>query len=367
MKRIFRRFRDDRFALTTLQNPNIEVRTYAELVQAAQQERENQPGAAQVAATQPLAAPDAPDPIPTTEIRVNDASTAPDPDSANPDSTSEDAQQILESLVAGVVAAGSSLPSLPSLSSDDDELAAPPTPKPRHKTKKRPKSKSRRKPKPSQHPALARALAFLSTTDNNDATAPQDDQPDEIQDPEQDESHEPTPLERHTRKCSICNHPHREYIEEAFLQWRSPDTIKSSWDISSRTTIYHHAHAFNLFALRNRNLQLVLGNIIENADNRHFTAREILDAIRVLAHVNEGGRWVHPTSKSEVIYSMQRLPAVAGLPAGQASLPAAQAGLPAVPGLPAKEGLPAAAGLPTGHVGEPILIATQLLNTDAND
>jgi hypothetical protein len=33
MKRFFqRKFRDDRFALTTLQNPDIAVRTYAELV-----------------------------------------------------------------------------------------------------------------------------------------------------------------------------------------------------------------------------------------------------------------------------------------------------------------------------------------------
>jgi hypothetical protein len=48
--RRFRKFRDDRFALTTLQNPNIEVRTYAQLVQAAEQEREWQARAAQYAA-----------------------------------------------------------------------------------------------------------------------------------------------------------------------------------------------------------------------------------------------------------------------------------------------------------------------------
>jgi hypothetical protein len=41
--RLFRRFSDDRFAPTTLQNPTIEARTYAELVQAARQKRENRP------------------------------------------------------------------------------------------------------------------------------------------------------------------------------------------------------------------------------------------------------------------------------------------------------------------------------------
>jgi hypothetical protein len=340
MKRIFQRFRDDRFALTTLQNPTCEVRTYAELVQAAQpllaQPLLAVQGPAQVAATQPLAAPPDPDSLPTTAFCVNDASTEPGPaptalapaNSANPDST------------------------------DNDGPTAPPSPKPRRKSRTKTKSKSRRKPRPRQHPALARALAFLSTTANNDASAPPDDQSAEAQEPEEDESTEPTPLERHTRKCSICNHPGREYIEEAFLQWRSPDTIARCWNISSRTTIYHHAHAFNLFALRNRNLQFALGNIIEEADNRGFTAREILHAISVLAHVNEEGRWVDPTSKSEVVYSTQRLPRAAALPAGQPSLPAV-ASLPAVEGLAAVEALPAAA--------EPILITTQLLNTDAND
>jgi hypothetical protein len=153
MERFFQYFRDDRFALTTLQNPNLEVRTYAPLVQAAQEEREWQARAAQYAAPQPLATPAAPDSIPSAAFPENVASTAPDPDptalepldsahpdsaspdSANPDSPSpgssnEAAQQILDSLVAVVIAAGSSLPSS---SSDDKELTTPPTTKPRRK------------------------------------------------------------------------------------------------------------------------------------------------------------------------------------------------------------------------------------------
>src|ERR1700723_2528190 len=96
MKRYFQRYRDDRFALTTLRNPDREVRTYAELVQAAQQEREWQP-AARIPATQPLATPAAPDSIPTTAFPENVASAPPEPapappvpansDAKNPDST----------------------------------------------------------------------------------------------------------------------------------------------------------------------------------------------------------------------------------------------------------------------------------------
>jgi hypothetical protein len=40
----------------------------------------------------------------------------------------------------------------------------------------------------------------------------------------------------------------------------------------------------------------------------------MLNAVRALAHLNENGRWVSPTSKSGIVYSMQRLPAVAGQP-----------------------------------------------------
>jgi hypothetical protein len=180
--RRFPKFRDPRFALTTLQNPDIEVRTYAQLVQAAQQEREWQARAAQYAAPQPHATPAAPDSIPSVQFPINVGSTAPDPDptalapfdsphpdSASPDSTNPDspspgssneaAQQILDSLVADVVTAGSSLPS----SADDKELTAPPTPKPRRK----PKSKSRRKSNrgtclPAAQPALPAHTNVLS-------------------------------------------------------------------------------------------------------------------------------------------------------------------------------------------------------------
>src|SRR5271156_6082539 len=319
MKRYFQRYRDDRFALTTLQNPNLEVRTYAELVQAAQQEREWQPTALGIPETQPPATPAAPDSIPSAAFCENVASAPPEPapaapaplDSANsdagnpdftsPNSTNDDAQQILESLVADVATAGTALPSLPSSPSSDDELSAPSTPKPSHKTKKRPKTKSRRKYK--------------------------------------DESHEPTFLERHSRKCSICRHPQRQQIDESFLHWRSPATIMHCFGIENETTIYHHAHAFNFFALRNRNLQSAPSNIVEDIDRHSFTGAEMLDAVRALAHLTADGRWIHPTSKSEVMYSIQRLPAGAGLPAAQ-------------------PGLSAGACLPNRQANEPILIAS---------
>jgi hypothetical protein len=109
------------------------------------------------------------------------------------------------------------------------------------------------------------------------------------------------------------------------------------WGVKSEITIYHHAHAFKLFALRNRSLQSALGNIVEQADTHHFTGSEILHAVRTLAHMSDDGRWISPTSRSEDIYSTQRLPA-------------AQAALPSCPNT------------------QPILIASRpVLENDAND
>ena len=83
MKRYFQRLPDPRFALTTLQNPNIEVRACAQLVQAAQpfmaQPLLAVQDAAKFSPPQPLATPAAPDSVPTTAFAENVASTAPAP------------------------------------------------------------------------------------------------------------------------------------------------------------------------------------------------------------------------------------------------------------------------------------------------
>src|ERR1700675_3044513 len=102
MKRCFRRFHDDRFALTTLQNPTIEVRTYAELVQAAQQERENQPAPAPIPAAIPApisAAPPPPEPAaPCALDSISAALESTNADLANPDSRIEAVRQLAASL-----------------------------------------------------------------------------------------------------------------------------------------------------------------------------------------------------------------------------------------------------------------------------
>ena len=110
-------------------------------------------------------------------------------------------------------------------------------------------------------------------------------------------------LARHQRLCEVCKHPACFLIQEAFLQWTSPEVIMRKYGLKSRATIYHHAHAFQLFAQRDRTLRFALGHIIEQADRVNVTARDVIHAAYTYAHVNDDGLWVQPASKSEVVVS----------------------------------------------------------------
>ena len=107
-------------------------------------------------------------------------------------------------------------------------------------------------------------------------------------------SHSPLDLSRHERRCSICQHPEREAIEEAFLHWRSVSEIRLEFKLPERATVYRHAHAFNLFPQRSRNLRFALGLIIEEAELVRPTAEGIVSAIRAYTRLTDAGEWVEP-------------------------------------------------------------------------
>jgi hypothetical protein len=140
-------------------------------------------------------------------------------------------------------------------------------------------------------------------------------------------------LAHHKRHCEICNHPACQFIQEAFLQWISPDTIMKKYDLKSRATIYHHAHAFKLFELRDSTLRFALGHIVEQADRVSVTARDVIQAVYTYAHVNDQGLWMQPESRSEVVVSRNE----PGEPVpASASLPNSNSALPRLPAKPAK-------------------------------
>jgi hypothetical protein len=127
-------------------------------------------------------------------------------------------------------------------------------------------------------------------------------------------------LARHQRLCEVCKHPACFLIQEAFLQWTSPEVIMKKYGLKSRATIYNHAHAFQLFARRDRTLRFALGHIIEQADRVNVTARDIIQAVYTYAHVNDDGLWVQPASKSEIVVSKNE-PTASPLESSQALAP----------------------------------------------
>jgi hypothetical protein len=100
-------------------------------------------------------------------------------------------------------------------------------------------------------------------------------------------------LSHHQRRCSICRHPDREAIEEAFLQWRRVRNIDLDFKPEGGlTAIYRHARAFNLFKQRNLGLRSALEFVIERAENVMPTAEGLVKAIRAYTRINDQGEWI---------------------------------------------------------------------------
>jgi hypothetical protein len=102
-------------------------------------------------------------------------------------------------------------------------------------------------------------------------------------------------LTSHEARCTVCSHPERDAIEEEFLHWTNCWDIAREYDINRRA-IYRHAHAFHLFAVRNRKLHYALGYLVEEVDRVKPTADAVVRAVHALARINEDGQWIDPPS-----------------------------------------------------------------------
>jgi hypothetical protein len=101
-------------------------------------------------------------------------------------------------------------------------------------------------------------------------------------------------LSYHSRKCSICRHPQRAEIEQAFLDWDCLSSITAEYHLPGRAALYRHARAVGLFARRNRGLRGALARIIEKASEVEPDALSIVRAIEVFARINDDGEWIAP-------------------------------------------------------------------------
>jgi hypothetical protein len=150
----------------------------------------------------------------------------------------------------------------------DEEPAAP---------QSRPKPRKRPKRKPRPIPTLKQLTVRSS------APRPQS----------QPKTQAEIDLSHHKRRCSICHHPDRDAIEEAFLQWRRVRNIDSDFKPDGGpTAIYRHARAFNLFKQRNLHLRTALEFVIERAENVVPTAEGLVKAIHAYTRINDQGEWI---------------------------------------------------------------------------
>lgn len=118
----------------------------------------------------------------------------------------------------------------------------------------------------------------------------------------------PVSTGRHEHRCTICAHQHRAEIEEAFVDWSSPSTLKKLYGVS-RDAIYRHAHAFGLMEQRRRNLRAALERIIEIAGDVSVNAAAVVGAVGVYARINSRGQWVerHETVTLDALFERMSL------------------------------------------------------------
>jgi hypothetical protein len=113
-------------------------------------------------------------------------------------------------------------------------------------------------------------------------------------------------LSHHERHCTICHHPERDSIEEAFCQWRKVKFIAREFNATGGpTAIYRHARALNLFKQRNLTLRSSLEFVIEQSECIVPTAEGLVKAIRAYTRINDAGQWIDtPTTHIVQVMAM---------------------------------------------------------------
>lgn len=115
-------------------------------------------------------------------------------------------------------------------------------------------------------------------------------------------------LIHHGARCTICNHPQREAIDEAFLHWQRPTAIAHEFQLRDRRIIYRHVHALGLFHERAQKSRRSLEFIMEQAESVTPTADDIIRAVRAHSCLGEDGRWAEPTRRVIVTHKYVNRP-----------------------------------------------------------
>ena len=96
---------------------------------------------------------------------------------------------------------------------------------------------------------------------------------------------------RHSAQCAFCQHPHREDIEQQWIDWGNTSRLAEEYGLS-RDGLYRHCHALHLFKKRQRNIRKALERMIEHAESVEVTASAVVSAIQAYAKINANGQWI---------------------------------------------------------------------------
>ncbi len=119
----------------------------------------------------------------------------------------------------------------------------------------------------------------------------------------------------HSGKCSICNHPERDLIEAAFLNWQPAERIVADFNLPARSTIYRHAKAADLLDQRRKNFRGALDQIIEHAGRVPATASSIISAIELSYRLS--GADIAPLKRFETTHIYVHEPSPASVASGE--------------------------------------------------
>jgi hypothetical protein len=110
-------------------------------------------------------------------------------------------------------------------------------------------------------------------------------------------AHSRTSKSRHARRCTVCHHEDRPEIEDDFLHWRASTEIAAEYNLPDRRAVYRHARATGLYRRRMKNMRVACSYIAEHADRVTPNAKNVLDAIRACALIDDNGKWHEPTRR----------------------------------------------------------------------
>jgi hypothetical protein len=80
-------------------------------------------------------------------------------------------------------------------------------------------------------------------------------------------------------------------IESDFIEWRAPARIARQYKIS-RSTVYRHARALDLFPKRDRNVRAALARVIERGCETAVDGRALVAAVQAFCKIDLAGRWI---------------------------------------------------------------------------